>query len=107
MTQLIEEKKEKKKEKEKVEKEKEKDKEKGFAIIDGKYYEATSPDMLQLPFLSVTKDTISSLLTRYSQYIQQKLAEHKRKNLRASASNLDEEDDKDKNCPIPDSVNKF
>ena len=63
----------KKKEKEK----KEKDKMKGITIIDGIYYEATSPDMLLLPFLSVTNDTMTSLPSRYAQYLQRKLAEYR------------------------------
>ena len=62
MNELIEEEKKNKKEKE----EKEKDEEKGFAIIDRIYYQATSPDMLLLPFLSVTNDTMTSLSSRYA-----------------------------------------
>ena len=98
VNELIEEEKEKKKEKE----EKEKDEVKGIAIIDGIYYKATSPDMLLLPFLSVTNNTMTSSPNRYAQYLQKKLAKYRRKNLRTSASNLNKEDDKDQNRPIPD-----
>ena len=86
--------------KRKKKKEKEKDEVKGIAIIDGIYYEATSPDMLLLPFLSVTNDTMTTLPSRYAQYIEQKLLP--RKNLLISALNLDKGDGKDPNHPIPD-----
>ena len=58
--------------------------------------------MLLLPFLFVTNDIMTTLSSRYAQYLQRKPAEYKRKNLPTSASNLDKEDGKDPNCPIPD-----
>ena len=42
-------------------KEKEKDKVKGIAMIDGIYYKAPSPDMILLPFLSITNDSMTFL----------------------------------------------
>ena len=81
-------------------KEKEKDKVKGITLINRIYYEATSPDMILLLFLSLTNNSMTVLPSKYAQYLQQKLL--LRRDLRTSASNLDGRDGKDPNCPIPD-----
>ena len=41
----------------------------GFAIVDGLYYKATSPDMLLLPFMSVTQDSMTVIPSIYGQYL--------------------------------------
>ena len=63
--------------------------------------------MLLLPFLSVTNDTMTSSPGKYAQYLQRKLAEYRRKNLPTSALNLNKEDGKDPNRPIPDPRTKL
>ena len=62
MNELIKDEKEKKKEKEK-------DEVKGIALIDKFYNETTSPDMILLPFLSVTNDSMTLLPNKCANYI--------------------------------------
>ena len=42
----------------------------GFAIVNGLYYKATSPDMLMLSFMSVTQDSMSVIPTLQAKYLQ-------------------------------------
>ena len=78
-------------EKEKNDKELKGEKEKGSTEIKGRVYEATSPDVLLLPFLSVGNDTSYTLPTRMAQYISLKLAEYNKKYPLLSATSLDKE----------------
>ena len=52
-------------EKEKDDKELKGEKEKGSTVIKGRVYEATSPDMLLLPFLSIDDNTPYTLPTKW------------------------------------------
>ena len=92
--------KDKNKERKRKEREKEHDKVKGIVLVNGFYYEAISPDMILLPFLSVTNNSVTLLPDKYTNYLQRKLL--LRKDLRTSASNIDGRDDKDPNRPISD-----
>ena len=82
----------------KNENEEEEDEVTGFAIVDGLYYEATSPNMLLLPFMSVTQDFMTVIPTLHGQYLQNYL--NKKRDMAIYASNTDERDRTDPSCPI-------
>ena len=69
-------------------------------MADGLYYKATCPNMLLLPFISVTQDSMTVIPTLYGQYLQNYLK--KKRDIATSTSNIDERDGTDPSCPLPD-----
>ena len=77
----------------------------GFAIVNRLYYKATSPDMLLLPFMSVTQDSMTVIPTLHSQYLRNYLK--KKRDMATSASNTDEETEQIQVVPFQIHKNKF
>ena len=83
----------------KNENEEEKNEVTGFAIVNGLYFKATSPDMLLLSFMSVTQDCMSVIPTLQAKYLRNLKI---KRDEATPTPNTNERDGTDPSCPLPD-----